>query len=103
MQDYNPNDMRAALVQESDGSFVKAWDEVTNSYKVSEQCVFMAQKVTVSGTNTYIAIAPIGSLQASAVWQARKVATSSGDTVTTWAGGGAYNQVATDLTALTYA
>lgn len=62
-----------------------------------------ATKVTAISPNTYVAIAPIGSAQASAVWQAKKVTVTGNDTVITWAGGGAFNQVATDLTVLTYA
>lgn len=62
----------------------------------------MATKVTVSGSATYVAKAPIASAQASAVWQAKKIDTSSG-VVITWANGNAsFNNVATDLTALTY-
>lgn len=33
MTEFNPNDPRAALVQESDGTYVKAWDEEANAYK----------------------------------------------------------------------
>jgi len=62
-----------------------------------------AKKITSPDTNiTYIAIAPIGSAQSSAVWQAKKILVSGNDTVITWAGGGAFNQVATNLTALSY-
>lgn len=62
----------------------------------------LAVKVTVSGTNTYVAYATPGSSQASAVWRAKKVDESSG-TVITWADGNtSFDNVATDLTALTY-
>lgn len=62
----------------------------------------MATKVTVSGTSTYVAKAPIASAQASAIWQAKKIDTTSG-VVITWADGNAsFDNVATDLTALTY-
>ena len=60
-----------------------------------------AIKVTVDGTTTYVAEAPVGSAQASAVWRVRKVDESIG-AVITWADSGNYTQVATDLTALTY-
>ena len=62
-----------------------------------------AQKITEGSGVTYVAVAPIGSAQASAVWQAKKITVSGADTVITWAGGGAFNQVATTLSTLTYA
>jgi hypothetical protein len=63
----------------------------------------VAKKITVSGDNTYIAVAPIGTLQATAGWQAKKIAVSGGDTVITWADGDAnFDNVATSLTALSY-
>jgi hypothetical protein len=62
-----------------------------------------ARKITISGDNTYVAIAPVGSLQTDAVWQAKKIAVSGADTTITWAGSGGFNQIATDLTSLTYA
>lgn len=62
----------------------------------------LAVKVTTSGTTTYVAVAPTGSAQSSAVWQAKKIDESSG-TVITWADGNAnFDNVATDLTALSY-
>ena len=62
-----------------------------------------AQKITVSGSNTYVAQAVIGSSQASAVWQVKCVNVTGGDTVITWANGDdKYDNVATDLTALSY-
>jgi hypothetical protein len=63
----------------------------------------VAKKITVSGDNTYIAIAPIGTSQATAGWQAKKIAVSGGDTTITWADGNAnFDNVATDLTSLSY-
>lgn len=60
-------------------------------------------KITTSGLTTYIAIAPPGTAQASALWQAKKIVDDGAGTVTiTWAGGGSFNQVATDLSALSY-
>lgn len=62
----------------------------------------MATKVTVSGSITYVGYAAPGSAQSSAVWQAFKVDETTG-TVVTWADGNAnFDNVATDLTALTY-
>jgi len=63
----------------------------------------VAKKITVSGDNTYIAIAPIGTAQATAGWQAKKIAVSGGTTVITWADGNAnFDNIATDLTSLNY-
>jgi hypothetical protein len=67
------------------------------------QTDLVAMKVTESGDNTYVAIAPIGTAQATAGWQAKKIAISGGDTVITWADGNAsFDNVATDLTSLSY-
>lgn len=63
-----------------------------------------AQKIddTVVGI-TYIALAPIGSLESSAVWQCKKIELSNGITKFTWADGDdKFDNIATDLTALTY-
>lgn len=61
-----------------------------------------AVKTTVAGAVTYVAIALPGTAQATAAWQAKKVDTTSG-TVVTWADGDSkWNNIATDLTALTY-
>lgn len=59
-------------------------------------------KVTVSGTTTYIGEAAIGSAQSSAVWRAKKIDESSG-MILTWADGNdSFDNVATDLSALSY-
>lgn len=63
----------------------------------------MAQKVTVVGDLTYVALAPAGTLEATAGWQAYKVTVSGGTTTVTWADGDTlYDNSASDLTALTY-
>ena len=63
----------------------------------------MAQKITVATTTTYIGWAVPGSAQSAAVWQCCKIAVSGGTTTVTWAdGNGDFDNVATDLTALTY-
>ena len=62
-----------------------------------------AQKITVSGSNTYVAIAALGTYQASATWQVKKINVTGGDTVITWADSDDnFDNVATDLTTLTY-
>jgi hypothetical protein len=64
----------------------------------------MAQKVTVVDTITYIGIAAPGTAQNVAKWQCKKIDTSvAGTTVITWADGNAsFDNIVTDLTALTY-
>ena len=63
-----------------------------------------AQKVTVAGAVTYVAIAPVGSLQAAAVWQAKRITVAAGTTVIEWANGDAnFDNVATNLALLAYA
>ena len=60
-------------------------------------------KVTTSGSTTYIAYAPTGTAESAAAWKAFKIVTSGTSTVTTWADGDTkYDNVATDLTALSY-
>ena len=62
----------------------------------------MAVKITESGTTTYIGIAAPGTAQSASTWQCKKIDESSG-MVLTWADGNAdFDNVATDLTALTY-
>jgi len=61
-----------------------------------------AYKITESGTDTYVAIAEVGSAQADAVWQVMKIDQATG-VVITWADGDDdFDNVATDLTALSY-
>lgn len=62
-----------------------------------------ATKVTVSGNYTYVAVAPAGTSQASAKWQVFRVEKNGADTVVTWADGdSSFNNVASDLTALSF-
>lgn len=62
----------------------------------------VATKITVVGSITYIGIAKPGTAQSAAKWQCQKIDETSG-TVITWADGNAnYDNVATDLTALSY-
>ena len=63
----------------------------------------LATKITTSGLITYLGIAAPGTTQATAKWQCQKIdSTDANNIVITWAGGGAFNQTATDLTANTY-
>ena len=62
----------------------------------------LAIKVTVSGSVTYVGIATPGTAQATAKWQCKKIDETTG-TVVTWADSDAnFDNVATDLTALSY-
>ena len=56
----------------------------------------------VSTSLTYVATAEIGTQLAANMWRAQKIEKTGNITLITWAGGGDFNQVATDLTALTY-
>lgn len=61
-------------------------------------------KITTSGTVVYIGISAPGTAQATAKWQCKKIdSTDANNVVITWAGGGAFNQVSTDLSSLSYA
>ena len=64
----------------------------------------MATKITVSGSYTYIAIAAPGTAQDTAKWQVKRIYDDgAGTTVITWADGDAnFDNVATDLTSLSY-
>lgn len=62
----------------------------------------VATKITEVGDVTYIATAPAGTAQSTAGWQVKKIDASTG-VVITWADGNtAFDNVATDLTALSY-
>lgn len=61
-----------------------------------------AYKKTVVGAITYIGRAPVGTAESAAAWQAFKIDETSGMRMT-WADGDSkYDNVVTDLTALTY-
>lgn len=61
-----------------------------------------AVKMTVVGAVTYIGKAAAGTAQASALWQCQKIDETSG-MIITWADGNVlYDNIATDLTLLSY-
>lgn len=64
----------------------------------------LAMKITTSGDYTYIAKSSPGTSQSDAKWQVVRIDSSTpGTTVFTWADGNAsFDNVATDLTALSY-
>lgn len=59
-------------------------------------------KITESGSYTYVAKAPVGTAQASALWKAYRIDETSGLVILFADGNTNYDNVATDLTALTY-
>lgn len=62
-----------------------------------------AVKITTVGSATYMGFAPVGTSEASALWQAKKIDVTGDTTTITWADGNAnFDNVATDLTVLTY-
>lgn len=62
----------------------------------------MAIKITTSGTSTYVGKAAPGTAQATAKWQCFKIDESSGLVITYADGDANFDNVATDLTSLTY-
>jgi len=60
-------------------------------------------KITESGVYTYIAKAPVGTAQSSAAWQAFRLDETSGMILLYADGNDNFDNVATDLTSLTYA
>jgi hypothetical protein len=61
-----------------------------------------AIKITEGLNVTYIAFAAPGSLQSAAVWQCRKLDETTGLVITYADGNSSFDNVATDLTALSY-
>jgi hypothetical protein len=62
-----------------------------------------AMKITTSGSYTYIATADIGTPESEPVWRVKRIEDIGSDIKITWADGNArYNNVATDLTLLSY-
>lgn len=62
----------------------------------------LALKVTEAGSITYIAVAAPGTSESEAKWQCKKIDESVG-VIVTWAdGNSSFDNVATDLTGLTY-
>lgn len=62
----------------------------------------MAMKITEVGSVTYIALAAPGTAESEAKWQVKKMDETSGLRITFADGDSNFNNVATDLTALTY-
>ena len=63
-----------------------------------------AEKVTISGSTTYVARAAPWTLESQAKWKVKKIVDTGGTSYrTTWADGNAeYDNIATNLTTLTY-
>ena len=82
-------------------AFVKMETDGSQVYR--SQTPLMTLKLTDNDPVIYLAQAPIGTAESAAGWQARKIETSGPNTVITWADGDAeFDNVATDLTSLTY-
>lgn len=63
----------------------------------------LAQKITIIGSTYYLASAVMGASYANPVWQAKRIIFSGADILFTWCDGNdAYDNIATDLTALSY-
>lgn len=62
----------------------------------------MASIIEVVTDNTYICEAPAGTSASEPSWRCQRVNVTAGVTTITWAGGGAFNQVAANRTGLTY-
>lgn len=60
-----------------------------------------SQEIQTDGTYTYIAYAVPGTALATAKWRAERITDATGSRI--FADGGEFSQVATDLSALTYA
>ena len=80
----------------------KSYDETYNTLVFQQFDTPRAMKITVSGSITYVADAPVNSSQSDPVWRARKIDETTG-TVITWADSGNYSQTASNLASLTYA
>ena len=75
----------------------KDWNQI-----VQESHENYAIKVTEVGSVKYVAIARVGTPQSDPYWQAKKVDTTTG-VVITWADGDdEFDNIATDLTSLSY-
>lgn len=81
---------------------IKSYGYDGQNYQVNKS-ENLNSKITVVGSDTYIGVAAPGTAQATAKWQCKKVSESGGTTTITWADGNAsFDNVATDLTSLTY-
>jgi hypothetical protein len=92
------------LSESEDGSSIVRNKPLATESKQNELIANYAQKITESGGYTYIAVAQPGTLQSAASWQVKRIdETVEGTTIITWADGDSlYNNVATNLTTLTY-
>jgi len=87
------DDLQTLVVQ------VVGYDGVNATRSVSDT---VALKMTVVGSVTYVAIAAPGTSQSDNKWQCKKIDETTG-TVITWCDGNSnFDNVASDLTALTY-
>ena len=96
------NGVDTVIAVESDGSITA---NVAGSVDANDIAAINFEgyniEIQTDATYTYIAHAVPGSALSAAVWRAQRITTATGSRI--FAAGGAFTQVATDLTALTYA
>jgi biopolymer transport protein ExbD len=80
----------------------KSYDESYHTLVFQLLSTPMNIKITTSGNYTYVAKAPVGTAQASASWQAFRIDETTGMIILYADANGNYDNVATDLTALSY-
>ena len=74
------------------------WNQILSEYHD-----IYSMKITTSGSIIYVGMAKIGTSQSEDKWQCKKIdSTDANNIIITWAGNGKFNQIATDLTTLTY-
>lgn len=100
----NAGDIEIGAVEIKDGDSDTRVDVENDGVKnalVSKVSLYNI-KITESGDYTYIAKAPVGTAQASAAWQAFRIDESSGLVILYADGDANFDNIATDLTALSY-
>ena len=94
--------LSAKLIQREQDKF-QATPSGNTAVTVLDGACVMNSKITTAGSITYNATALPGTSQSTAAWQVEKIdQTDPNNMLITWAGTGQFDQVATDLTALTY-
>lgn len=78
-------------------------DHIATEATLKETLNKVAQKITTSGEYIYVAKAPIGTAQATAGWQVKRIHDDGTTMTITWADGNEkYDNVATNLASLSY-
>lgn len=97
-------DRMATVVSTSYGLTKDEYKAASNELAITGLSdIALAKKITVSGTTTYIAQAMTGTATSAARWRVKRISVSGADTLIQWADGNSnYDNIATDLTALSY-